>query len=365
MALAPVYVISSDEPFLKNEKSSMLIQMARKELPEAEFMLFTNNDFSSGATANLAKLENELIDPGLFGGDRIIKIYLDSINSTTVQVLHLLAKRSRPGVVCVVEIPRIKKTTLPTAPEKYTDKFKGQSSVETKLKHVLAFLMDIGGINEILYAPSGVQFSQWIGKQAQKHGLAIEPDVISFLSLCCEGNLVAVDQFFSIAKISGKNSIDLETAKAYLESSSRYSGFEFSEAVLAPNTMRALNILASLCQTNTNRTQMLSMVVSNFDKMLWVMRKLKEPENAQILKSRNFKERSAFFKSHGIVLPSTSDVILRAAQTMPQDFYDYLVTELAQAAKYLQEFDDKKAYQSLQNMAVSVYTAAVRDLKKL
>ncbi len=129
MALAPVYVISSDEPFLKNEKSSMLIQMARKELPEAEFMLFTNNDFSSGATANLARLENELIDPGLFGGDRIIKIYLDSINSTTVQVLQLLAKRSRPGVVTVVEIPRIKKTTLLTAPEKYTDKFRGQSSV--------------------------------------------------------------------------------------------------------------------------------------------------------------------------------------------------------------------------------------------
>ncbi|WP_406017571.1 DNA polymerase III subunit delta, partial [Succinivibrio sp.] len=206
---------------------------------------------------------------------------------------------------------------------------------------------------------------QWISKQAQKHGLSVESDVISFLSLCCEGNLVAVDQFFSIAKISGKTNIDLETAKAYLESSSRYTGFEFSEAVLAPNTQRALNILASLCQTNTNRTQILSMVVSNFDKMLWVMRKLKEPENIQILKSRNFKERAAFFKSYGIVLPSTSDVILRAAQTMPQDFYDYLVTELAQAAKYLQEFDDKKAYQSLQNMAVSVYTSAVRELKKL
>ena len=365
MALAPVYVISSDEPFLKNEKSSMLIQMARKELPEAEFMLFTNNDFSSGATANLARLENERIDHGLFGGDRIIKIYLDSINSTTVQVLQLLAKRSRPGVVTVVEIPRIKKTTLPTAPEKYTDKFRGQSSVETKLKHVLAFLMDIGGINEILYAPSGIQFNTWIMNQAQKHGLKIDADVVTFLSLCCEGNLVAVDQFFSIAKISGKEVIDLDTAKAYLESSSRYTGFEFSEAVLAPNTIRALNILASLCQTNSNRTQILSMVVSNFDKMLWVIRKLKEPENSQILRSRNFKERSAFFKSNGIVLPSTSDVLIKAASTMPDDFYEYLVSELAQAAKYLQEFDDKKAYQSLQNMAVSVYTSSVRELKKL
>ena len=50
---------------------------------------------------------------------------------------------------------------------------------------------------------------------------------------------------------------------------------------------------------------------------------------------------------------------------MPDDFYDYLVSELAQAAKYLQELDDKKAYQSLQNMAVSVYTSSVRELKKL
>ncbi len=364
MPIAPVYVFSSDEPFLKNEKSNQIIKQARSELPEAEFMLFTNNDFSSGATANLARLENELIDPGLFGGDRIIKIYLDSINSTTIQVLQLLAKRSRPGVVCVVEIPRIKKTTIPTNPEKYSDKISG-TSPETKLKHVLAFLKDIGGICEVLYAPSGPQFETWIKNQARKHDVAINDDVISFLSLCCEGNLVAVDQFFEIAKLSGKDSVDLDTAKSFLESSSRYTGFEFSEAVLAPNTMRALNILSSLCQTNSNKNQILSMVISNFDKTLSVMAKLKEPENRQIINTKNYRERSGFFKTYGIVLPSTMDIISRAASTMPDDFYDYLVEELAKAAKYLQEFDDQKAYQSLQNMAVSVYTAAVRELKGL
>lgn len=106
MSLAPVYVFSSDDP-LKNERSKAVIAQARQELPQAEFMLFTSSDLTSGSVANLARLENELIDPGLFGGDRIIKILLKWFKLIAVQVLQLLAMRSRPGVVTVVEIGRI------------------------------------------------------------------------------------------------------------------------------------------------------------------------------------------------------------------------------------------------------------------
>ena len=38
MSLAPVYVFSSDDPFLKNERSKAVIAQARQELPQAELL---------------------------------------------------------------------------------------------------------------------------------------------------------------------------------------------------------------------------------------------------------------------------------------------------------------------------------------
>ena len=151
MSLAPVYVFSSDDPFLKNERSKAVIFQARQELPQAEFMLFTSSDLTSGSVANLARLENELIDPGLFGGDRIIKIYLNDLNSIAVQVLQLLAMRSRPGVVTVVEIGRINSALAKTAAgNSLKDDFGKTKSIDGKAKIVIANLKFIGAQIEVM-----------------------------------------------------------------------------------------------------------------------------------------------------------------------------------------------------------------------
>ncbi len=360
MALAPVYVFASDDPFLKNEKSTQIIAKARQEMPDAELMLFANDDFSSGATANLARLENELIDPGLFGGDRIIKIYLKDLNSTAVQVLHLLSRSYRTGVVCVVELPKIKKTLIPPKPEEYKDKLTG--TVDTKAKHVFAFLNNIGAVIEVLYPPQGQELSRWIYERAtQKYHFAISNDAVAFLSLSCEGNLVALDHFMQIIELSGQKEISVELAQSYLSSSSRYDGFEFAEAVIAADTRRALNILSSLCQTNTSSTTILSLVIQNFDRMLGTIAEARQ----ELGKLSNFRDRKIFFNAHRIYLPSTMDCISKAARQMPPDFFEYLVSELKNASLAIQNFDEKKAYQCLQNMAVSVCVPQVRNLREL
>src|SRR5574344_1960578 len=338
MSLAPVYVFCSDDPFLKSDRSSAILKQARNELPEAGFLIFTNDDFSSGSKANLSRLENELIDPGLFGGDRIIKIYLNALNAIALQVLQLLAKRSRPGVVCIVELPRIVKSLVPAKAEPYKEDLKATG--DAKAKHIFAFLKDIGSVIEILYAPTGRDFTQWIVQRAKHYGFNIQNDAADFLTLSCEGNLVAVDQFYQLIKLSSDtNDISLELASSFLSSNSRYSGFEFAEAVLAPDTMRALNILYSVCETHKNPKMMSGSV--------------------------DFREKANFFRSLYISVPSAQDAVLKAARKMPQDFFDYLESELARASKAIQYFDESTAYQCLQNMAVSVANTSVRELKEL
>lgn len=363
MSLAPVYVFCSDDPFLKSDRSGAILQQARKELPEAGLLIFTNDDFSTGSKANLARLENELIDPGLFGGDRIIKIYLNALNSTAIQVLQLLAKRPRPGVVCIVELPRIVKSLVPAKAEPYTEDLKG--TTDTKAKHIFAFLKNIGSIIEILYAPVGREFTQWICQRARFYGFNIQNDAADFLTLSCEGNLVAVDQFYQLIKLSSDtNEISLDLASKFLSSNSRYSGFEFAEAVLAPDTMRALNILYSVCQTNANISSVVSMIVSNFDRVLAAVSATQM--NSKMMRGTvDFREKANFFRSLYISVPSAQDAVLKAARKMPKDFFDYLESELSRAAKALQYFDESTAYQCLQNMAVSVANTCVRDLKEL
>ena len=82
---APLYILSSEEPLLKQDRSSQLLQTARTQLPHASYLIFTEADFkSAGGPANLARLENELRDPGLFGGDRILKLYFKEYDNTAV-----------------------------------------------------------------------------------------------------------------------------------------------------------------------------------------------------------------------------------------------------------------------------------------
>ena len=72
-----------------------------------------------------------------------------------------------------------------------------------------------------------------------------------------------------------------------------------------------------------------------------------------------------FFKPLRISALTTMDAATFAAKNMPQDFYDYLVSELALASKVYQAFNNDEALMHLQNMAVSTCNSNVRALKAL
>ena len=66
MSQPQIFILSSDEPLLKNDKSQVILDKAHKDLPGANLLIFSSTDFRSSGKANLKALENELIDPGLF-----------------------------------------------------------------------------------------------------------------------------------------------------------------------------------------------------------------------------------------------------------------------------------------------------------
>lgn len=356
MTLAPVYLLSSDDPFLKTDRSTKIMAQARSLYPDAELMIFTASDFGSGVSANLSVLEGELIDPGLFGGSRIIKIYLSEIEkSISVQVLHLLSKYTREGLVCIVDLPRMKAdyNKAIKSPKPYSDDLKGQ--LGAKAKQVVSFLGNIGASLEIMYPPEGNELKSFIRDRAHnEYALNVDDAAVEVLALNCEGNLVAVDQFLQIAKLSSNDLITTETVNAYLNHNSRYSGFEFTDAVLNAQTPRALNILSSLKETEgSSLSQVLMQIISGFDNALNAIYDLKH--KSDLLKGySNYAARTAFFAPRRILSPHSQDAIILAAKNMPDDLYDYLVQSLAEASAAVKFFDIEKAFMYLQNMAVSV-----------
>ena len=85
----PVFILSSDDPLLKNDRSSEIYHSYKEKHPDSEYLLFTYSDFASSGQSNLAVLENELIDGGLFTSNKVIKIYLKEEMNYTIIGLFL------------------------------------------------------------------------------------------------------------------------------------------------------------------------------------------------------------------------------------------------------------------------------------
>ena len=246
MSAAPlhsdIYIISSDDPLLKLDRSQELMKQGRKLLPEAEFFLYTYSDLqgAGGSGANLKSLENELADPGLFGGDRLIKIILKDFDNTAVEVFNLLASSNRPGIFVIIDIPRMNskylkaeakdpshlKHLLSFAPGSAGEAaFAAQNSgkkgkvgkgakpssaakggkratgAEAKKSEAVGYLKGIGAHFELLYPPEGAELPQWIRARAKRYGLTIQEDALDFIARSCENNLMTIDQSLQLMQL--------------------------------------------------------------------------------------------------------------------------------------------------------------------
>ena len=165
----------------------------------------------------------------------------------------------------------------------------------------------------------------WISNQARKYQLNLNPEVCQFLGLTCEGNLTAVDQFFKLVHMtSNDNQVTLQKAQAFIEQSSRHTTYEFIDAVLAPNSVKAMTILSSLVETENNLMSMLQNILFSFDNVI-VAIKAAKADREFLSKPINYQAKRIFFTPFRINSPTTMDRVIFAAKNMPIDILDYLV----------------------------------------
>lgn len=375
-----IFLLCSDDPLLKLENSRSLLQEGRKLLPDADLLLYTFSDFQSTGGPNLKALENEMADPGLFGGDRIIKIILKDLDATAVELFKLIAGNFRPGLFIVIELPRInaafrKVPALDPAPLRRTLSFsdeaadtkskskskgrKKSSSGDSAKKEALGYLLSLKASINIFYPPEGQEILRWIEQRATRYQLTAAPDTLDFIARSCDNNLLAIDQSLQLMNMlktptaGTRQTLSLEDVETYFAQDARYTGFELPQAIMKGDQIRALNIIASFCSGESgNRTAAISMLISRMEECLITLALGREQNIARAPKNSQY----AFFMSRNVRIPTLQDCYLQTMRNMPDEHYWFLTRTLSEAARAASCFDTEGAYRALQRMA------AVRSL---
>ena len=385
----PVYVVCSDDPLLKLERSRELIAQGRQMLPDAEFLLYTFSDLQGLGGANLKSIENEMSDPGLFGGDRIIKVNLKDLDTTAIDLCKLVAASFRPGLFIILELPRLNtiytkvdpidptplkhilsfapgldesSSTKKSAPKKGSKRTPG---IETRKKEALGYLKGLGANIEVLYPPEGNELKSWIAQRGRTYHLSIAPQVVEFIAQSCDNNLLLIDQSLRLMELlhaerkqnpNALSELTLDEVETYFTQDARYTGFELPQALFSGDSLKALNIINSLCSgQEMNLTTALNLLIGRLDESLTCVALGK----ANNIARADFRTKSAFFMARNIKVRASQEAHLKAIQEMPQGMFEFLNQCLSEASIALSQFNPEGALRALQRMALAVKTSAV------
>jgi DNA polymerase III delta subunit len=358
MSAPRAFVICSDDPLLVKERGEQIMAQARRELPKAEFMLFTDTDFKSTVDPDLSALENELVDPGLFGGDRIIRICLRALNQAACRIMLLIAERMRQGIVVIVELPRVSAAYGKVPPKPYKEP-SGRMGLKGLANLAFSCIKGMGGSIEMLYPPEGPQLVRWIQERAAACSLRCSLECAQIMASMGEGNLISIDQTLKLIGMTSKGGdLTPELISKTMASDSRFTGFEFAEAVLGGDFLRALNVLASTTQQGSG-ADALGLLISRLDAALRAVAAVRGSGIA----SMPPRERSAFFMRMGVKTPGLQNAVLRAAGRMPSKLFSFLSSRLALASSSLSRFETAKARRALEDLCVSVGNFDVMELQ--
>ena len=221
--LAPVYLLSGDEPLTQGEAADAIRAAARNN-GFSEREVFFVERANTGPWDEIFASAQAL---SLFTARRLIEIRIPGGKPGTegAKALQELAGLAGPDLVLLVTTGELDWTTQ-------------------KSSWVLA--LDKAGIWIDTQAVSVAQFPAWLQARAATAGLRLDDDAVAALAQQTEGNLLAAVQELHKLVMAGHQQVGAAEVLASSTQSSRYDVTQLGEAVLRGETERALRVLAGL-----------------------------------------------------------------------------------------------------------------------
>lgn len=219
--LAPLYLISGDEPLLVEEALDAVRGAARQRgFAERESHIVDkqfNFDALFASSGNLS----------LFSSQRLLELRFSSNPNRDAQTaLAEQAARLANDTVLVITLPKL---------ERKEAEAKWLQALEQRGVHVTVASIAVG------------EMAAWLQQRLRQAGLQATPAAIVLLVQLCEGNLLAAHQLISqLQLLYPASTIDVEQLNEVAADSARYNLFELIDTALRGDGARCLRMLQGL-----------------------------------------------------------------------------------------------------------------------
>tara|TARA_R110001592_G_scaffold246427_1_gene508210 strand:- start:28214 stop:29272 length:1059 start_codon:yes stop_codon:yes gene_type:complete len=231
--LAPVYLISGDEPLLAQEAVDAIRAEAKIQGYSERELLHVETGFDW----NVVLIEANSLS--LFSDKKILEIRIPS------------GKPGDKGSKILQEYvanPNSDTLTLITTPK--------LESSATRSKWVKA--IESQGVFIQLWPVSTNQLPQWISQRLQRAGIKASRQAVSILAERVEGNLLAaVQEIEKLKLLAPEGEVDVDTMSTIVAESARFNVFSLVDKVMEGEAQSACRILRGLRDEGTEATVIL------------------------------------------------------------------------------------------------------------
>ncbi|MET0045029.1 MAG: DNA polymerase III subunit delta [Candidatus Thiodiazotropha sp. 6PLUC3] len=220
--LAPLYLLSGDEPLQRMEATDEIRSAARDQgFTEREVL-----DQGSGFDWSALNVAAESLS--LFGDRRILELRLSSakLGAEGGKALTAYCQRPAEDTVLLVTLPKLEKVQM---------KSKWLQAVE-----------QLGVVIQV-WPVEGGRLIPWIEQRLRKAGLVPETGVVEMLADRVEGNLLAASQEIEkLLLLQGEGIITQEQLARSVADSARFDVFGFLDTLMVGEAAKGLRMLSAL-----------------------------------------------------------------------------------------------------------------------
>lgn len=222
--LAPVYVVSGDEPLLCQETADAIRSAARAQgFGERQV-------FNADASFDWGQLYEAGASLSLFAEKRLLELRLPSGKPGDKGAAAILEYLQRPAedTVLLIDLPKLDAS--------------GQKSKWAKA------LLDGPQVQFVQIWPiDAQQLPQWIRQRLAQAGLSASQEALELIAARVEGNLLAAAQEVEKLKLLAEgNQLDVDTVQAAVADSARFDVFGLIDCALRGEAAHALRMLDGL-----------------------------------------------------------------------------------------------------------------------
>lgn len=273
-SLLPVYLISGDEPFLKQDAISQIRKAAKAKQFTERTRVILQSGYDESQLYNLLHSNSFLAEKRLFEID-----CNDTLpNKDIAHILEEYATNPNPDMLLLFSMNK--------ADAKVT-KANWFKVYETLGAHVA------------IWPLNAEQLPQWLNHRARKYKLTFKPAAMQLLCDYVAGNLTAAAQALEkLYLLRAEQPLDEEMLRLVMNDESRFSLFDLMDFILAEDSKRVLQILQNLREDGTEPTLILWGLTRELRVLLNFIeeRKNNTPIDTLLQKHRIFPRRQAHIR---------------------------------------------------------------------